>query len=53
MKLIINFTECVNSSVIKVQSKVIVEVPQASGLNYSCCAARQEENFKRNFHKNF
>ena len=30
-----------------------VEVPQASWPYYSCCAAKQEENCKRNLHINF
>ena len=30
-----------------------MEVPQAGGPYYSCCAAKQEENFKRNLNKHF
>ena len=29
-----------------------MEVPQAGGPYYSCCAARQEENCQRSLHKN-
>ena len=32
-------------------SKVFSAVPEAGGPCYSCCAARQEENGKRNFLK--
>ena len=46
------YTERVNSSVSRLGEK-FVEVPQAGGPYYSCCACRQEENCKRNFHKNF
>ena len=38
---------------LKVLSKGFVEVLQASGPYYRCCAARQEENCESNFNKNF
>ena len=30
-----------------------MEVPQAGGPNYSCCAVMQDENSKRYLHNNF